>query len=643
MCGIVGIFSPGEEISESALRKGTERLNHRGPDGRRYWIAPHRQVGLGHTRLSIIDLQTGEQPITDESGRLSLVVNGEFYDFENIRSELQRRGHRFKTGSDSEIALHLYKEWGTQCLQHLRGEFSFILWDEDNETLFAGRDCFGIKPLYYATVGNKVYLASEVKALFAAGIRAAWDQESFFQDSFGAMLPHRTLFQGVYQVPPGHYLLIDRHQTRVLRYWDFHYPRMDASPSQLSEAEYIERLRHALNEAVRLRLRADVPVGCYLSGGLDSSTVLGLAAAQSSEPIHTFTTTFNHPLYNEGEIARETASHFGAKANIIKISQADIADNFSDAIWHAEMTIDNASSVSKYLLSRAVRDAGYKVMLTGEGSDEIFAGYIDLRRDMLLYNSQGLEPAMVQIQLDNLRKGNVASSGYLISQEHIKTSESVKRLLGFVPTWIETWIEFGQNMNTLYTSEFRDKTSHRDPYRTFFNSLDVEGQLMGREPVHQSLYFHSKTELLHSTLMSYGDKVDMAHSVEGRLPFLDRKVVELVCQMPVSLKIRGMTEKYVLREAAKTILPDTIYRRPKHPHMAPPPGLKPDELFHQLMQDTMRGEVMESLPFFDRSKIIHLLDKMPQMSEVQRISMDVLLMKILSACFIHERFELAAN
>lgn len=643
MCGIAGIFSPDGSISESALTRSTEILNHRGPDGRKYWIAPHGQVGLGHTRLSIIDLETGDQPITNESGRLSLVVNGEFYDFERIRRDLQRRGYRFKTGSDSEIALHLYDEWGTQCLHHLRGEFAFILWDEENEILFAGRDCFGIKPLYYATVGKTIYLASEVKALFAAGVPAAWDQESFFQDNFGAMLPSRTLFQGVYQVPPGHYLLADRHQIRVLRYWDFNYPRIGDPTPKLTEAEYIEKLRYTLNDAVRVRLRADVPVGCYLSGGLDSSVVLGMAATQSTQPIQTFTTTFDHPLYSEEAIVRETASRFGAEVNIIEISQAAIAENFSDAIWHGEMTIDNASSTSKYLLSKAVRDAGYKVMLTGEGSDEIFAGYFDFRRDMLLYNTEGQDPEIVKKQLEELRKSNVAASGFFVSHENIKPAESVKRLLGFVPTWIETWLEISQQMRSLYTSEFRDKFARRDPYRTCFNSFDVEGQLMGREPVNQSLYFRSRTEFLHLLLMLYGDKVDMAHSVESRYPFLDRQVVELVCQMPVSLKIRGMTEKYVLREAAKTILTDTVYRRHKHPYVAPPPGIKTNEPFHQLMQDTMRGSIMESLPFFDRTKIIDLLDKMPQMSEVQRISLDVMLMKILSACFIHKRFGLGTN
>jgi len=232
MCGIVAMYSDREPISSELLRRATERLYHRGPDGQRQWIAAHRRVGLGHARLSIIDLTTGDQPIANEDERLHIVVNGEFYDYERIQRELEARGHRLRTRSDSEIALHLYEDFGAQCLHHLRGEFAFALWDEPNQTLFAARDRFGIKPLFYAVRDGTVVLASEAKALFAAGVPARWDPASFHQANSLVPIPDqdRSLFDGVRQVPPGHYLLVSRGNLQVVRYWDFDYPpaRSDA-------------------------------------------------------------------------------------------------------------------------------------------------------------------------------------------------------------------------------------------------------------------------------------------------------------------------------------------------------------------------------------------------------------------------------
>jgi asparagine synthase (glutamine-hydrolysing) len=283
MCGIVAMYSARGPIAAEALERATLRLGHRGPDGQKLWLADDRRAGLGHARLSIIDLATGDQPIASEDDALQIVVNGEFYDFERIQRDLERRGHRLRTRSDSEIALHLYEDVGTACLRELRGEFAFVLWDGPNDTLFAARDRFGIKPLYYTTHRGTLYLASEIKALVAAGVPAQWDRAAFFHANHFLGTPalqDRTLFEGVYPVPPGHYLLASGGQVRLIRYWDFDYPAADPARRVGPDAEYAERFRAVLDEAVRIRLRADVPVGCYLSGGLDSCAVLGLAAKQ---------------------------------------------------------------------------------------------------------------------------------------------------------------------------------------------------------------------------------------------------------------------------------------------------------------------------------------------------------------------------
>ena len=312
MCGIVAAFSRRDSVSAVALQRGTQSLHHRGPDGHRHWISRDCRVGLGHTRLSIIDLVTGDQPIASEDGRTHIVVNGEFYGYEPIQRELEDDGHRLRTRSDSEIALHLYEELSTECLHRLRGEFAFVIWDEANRVMFAARDRFGIKPLFYAFHGETLYFASEVKALFAMGVPARWDAESVGQTvEFGGHTM-RTLFDGVFQIPAGHYLLATDRHVQVKQYWDFHYPKAEEATT-LSDAEYSAELRHVLEEAVRLRLRADVPVGCYLSGGLDSCSMLGLAARHHPEPIRAFTLTFDHGNYDEEKEAREMAAKAGAE------------------------------------------------------------------------------------------------------------------------------------------------------------------------------------------------------------------------------------------------------------------------------------------------------------------------------------------
>ena len=642
MCGIVAMYARAGRVSPPALEGAVGALHHRGPDGQRCWYAPEGHVGLGHARLSIIDLAGGHQPIASEDGRTHIIVNGEFYGFEAIQRRLEAHGHRLRTGSDSEIALHLYEDLGTHCMHELRGEFAFVLWDGAHQTLFAARDRFGIKPLFYAEHEGTLYLASEVKALFAAGVPARWDREMVFRGVDVSGSPHRTLYDGVLQVPPGCYLLATDGHLHVGRYWDFNYPEAAGLRDTGSEGELVERFRAALDEAVRLRLRADVPVGCYLSGGLDSCAVLGLAARHHAEPIHAFTLTFDRAEYDEGAIAQEMAARAGARYYPIPIRQDDLADHFVDATAHAETFCLNAHGVAKYLLSRAVRDAGYKVVLTGEGSDEILGGYAHFRRDMLLYNSEGQDPATVASMLGGLEASNPVSRGLLLADGASAPMDSVRRVLGTVPSWFEVFSARALKMYELVAPDLVARFGSQEPYRHLLNSVDVRGQLHGRDAVNQALYLWSKTALPGYILCVLGDRMEMAHSIEGRVPFLDHHLVEVLVSLPVSLKIRGMNEKYVLREAARPVLTDTVYRRQKHPFLSPPATLHPGERLHTLLQDTLRGHALRDLPFFDQHAVVALLDRLPAMDVGSRVAYDQILMMILSACALQERFRLAA-
>jgi asparagine synthase (glutamine-hydrolysing) len=643
MCGIVGVFSRREPVSAAMLDRATESLYHRGPDGQRHWISPDRRVGLGHARLSIIDLTTGDQPIASEDGRTRIVVNGELYGYEAIRQELQGRGHRLSTKSDSEIALHLYEDFGVHCLEHLRGEFALVLWDENRRRLFAARDRFGIKPLFYAWHRDTLYIASEVKALFAAGVPAQWDEESVYHAmSFGGH-QMRTLYDGVMQVPPGYFMLVTDKHVQLNQYWDFNYPTKEKSAPARSDADYVAEFRETLEDAVRIRLRADVPVGVYLSGGLDSCSVLGLAARHHPDPIKAFTLTFDNVAYDEGPIAKEMAALAGAEYHPIPICQNDLADAFSDAIVQSETACINAHGVAKYLLSRAVRDAGYKVVITGEGSDEILGGYPHFRRDVLLYNREGQDPAVIEELLRWLEDHNTVSRGLLLPDGEVGDLSAVKRVLGYVPSWVETFSSRAVKLRPLLGGWFQEKYGHREGEYNILDDTDVLRQLKGRDALHQSLYLWSKTVMAGYILTMLGDRMEMGHSIEGRVPFLDHKVVELIASQPVNQKMRGMTEKYVLREAVKDVITDTVYKRQKHPFLSPPATLSPDDTFQSFVQDMLRGETLRSMPFFDQKKVVALLDRLPEMDVGARTANDQILMYIVSLCVLQERFGLASG
>ena len=638
MCGIVASVSSRNRVSSDGLLSAARRLVHRGPDAQTVWTAPHGRAGLGHARLSIIDLATGHQPIANEDESLHIVVNGEFYDFEAIRHALQANGHVFRTGSDSEIALHLYEDLGPRALHQLRGEFAFALWDERDGLLFAGRDRFGIKPLYYALVDGTCHLASEVKALQALGVPIRWDRESLFDIHYGLMhAPSRSTFDGIFQVPPGCYLLTDGVHAHVHSYWDFNYPPADVTQAPCDPREAIERLRATIYEAVRLRLRADVPVACYLSGGLDSCSVLGIASDIATQPLRAYTLSFDMADYDERALAEAQAAKSGAEFHPIPIQADQLAHNLADALYHAERPFVNAHAVAKYLLSKAVRDSGIRVVMTGEGADEVFAGYPFFRRDLVLYNMDGQDPAHARQLLDALSAANPVSAGLLLPTGETDSCDGTRRILGFVPTILATWGQQGEHMRALLHPDFVSPFKGRDSFRALLNHLDVEHQLAGREAVNQSLYIWGKTTLPNYILSNLGDRMEMAHSVEGRLPFLDHKVVEEVVKLPVAMKIRGMTEKHVLREAARPVITDGIYRRQKHPFLAPPATLQTEGALWELMQDTLRGDTLKRTGLYDHRKVVDILDRVPSMSNVERTSMDVPLTWITSLCLLQER------
>jgi asparagine synthase (glutamine-hydrolysing) len=622
MGGIVAAFSRSAPISGAALTRAVQRLRHRGPDGEACWIAGHGRIGLGATRLATHDLAGDAQPSANEDGRIRAVFDGELYDAGQVRRELEERGHRFATGGDGEVLVHLYEEWGTQCVHKLRGDFAFVLWDEANGLLFAARDRFGVKPLFYAEAGGVLHLASEAKALFAAGVPAGWDREAVFQQLFVCLDEDRSLFRDVYQIPAGHSLLASRHHTRISRYWDLDYPL--AGGPRTAPEEIIEELRAALAESIRLRTRADVPVAFFLSGGVDSSTVLGMAASQSAEPLNAFTVTFEGTPWDEGPVARETTARAGAVFHPLQVTDEAIAENLADAVWHGEMLGLNTHGVARYIQCRQVRAAGYPVVLSGEGSDDIFAGYPSAKQDSLL----GAAP----------QRAAAAGPGVLLSDGTPRQLLGISRALGFAPAWLRK-VALGRSVfHALLAPGLAQEFAERDPYRVFLDRCDVRGQVAAREPVIQALYLWMKAFL--GTYALCAERLQMAHAVEERLPFLDHHVFDVVRRVPADLLVHGLREKHILREAARPFLTDTVYRRPKHSFTAPPVLAQPGSPLHALAQDLLRSQARAASPLFDQGAVVALLDRLPDLPDSTRVALDAILLMIVSASVLEDRYRL---
>ncbi|MEH6569977.1 MAG: asparagine synthase (glutamine-hydrolyzing) [Halioglobus sp.] len=635
MCGIFAAMTR-KGIPTHRVDRALSALHHRGPDGRGTWTSNDQRLILGHTRLSIIGLNNGEQPMTSPDGFVHGVVNGEFYGYREIRERLRRSGCEFATDSDSEIALHLYQQRGMQAASELRGEFAVILADEREQIMIAIRDRFGIKPLYYAVVNGDVFFASEIKALLALGVPAAWD----LKGALGGMSrPHeQTEFAGISAVPQGCYAIAKDGQVRIYSYWDWEIPTADEMKNDTrSEDEIVEDFRQVLADSVQQRLVADVEVASYLSGGIDSCAVLGLAQQAMDRPIRAFTLTFDNPLYDEAAIAEKQAKFVGASYHPIPITGRDIADAYSDAIWHAETQMFNGHGVAKYLLSRAVRDAGIKVVFTGEGADEMLGGYPFFRVDAVKYN-----PALSEAEkagfFEEILGSNEASRAIMLPETVSSPAiEAVRARLGWVPAAVNTMAAMAQGLAPFFSEDYAAHIEGHSPIVAALDRLPVAQRIAGRDHLNQALYINSKTSLPNFILAYLGDRMEMAHSIEGRVPFLDHRLAEVAARIPVDMKVRGIREKHVLREAAKDVLIPEVYDRQKHPFTTPPTRDKNDPML-AFYRDTFASQAARDQPLYDMEKVNSAVDKLLDSPADQRIAVEGGLQRIASVVVMQERF-----
>lgn len=610
MCGIAGLWSPNapENATPAHAEAMADTLYHRGPDGRGFHYDADRGLAMIHTRLSIIGLSAGDQPIhgreDDGTSHMTMTVNGEFYDYKRLRGILRTDGYNFNTKSDSEIALKLYHRHGLDFMEHLRGEFAFAIFDRAKEQLILVRDRFGIRPLFYHVGESGFFWGSEMKAMLAhPAMPREMCPKAQLHQMMQVMVPGMTLYEGIHALKPGHMLIVtkkgDGFEVEEKRYWDAEFP-LDGQHDDLPDEEHIENVRKALVESITFRLEADVPVACYLSGGIDSCSIIGMAAAIQQSPVKAFTISFDDDRYDEAHIATEMAEKAGADQDILKVKALDLyGKNFEDAIYYSERTFYNTLGVAKMLMSRHVREVGYKVVITGEGSDELFGGYAQFKADLFLH-----DPAYAKTSAGaDMKERNKIFSGSVLAEEQI-THPAFEEVMGFTPSWIQPWMLVLERVKPLLSDEFKAKLGDYDPIAAIAYSLD-KSMLDGRHVLDKVQYSWIKTMLEGQILNWGGDRVDMANSLESRPAFLDHHVAELAMRIPPHVRIRDGVEKWVVREAMKHVLPEVLYKREKFAFMAPPAHTdeaKTAEI-NKLIDKWLSSEKIAETGIFDEGKL----------------------------------------
>jgi len=608
MCGIAGRynFDSDKKPSLNSVKKMIGALHHRGPDEYGFYI--DSKVELGHARLSIIDLNSGAQPIHNEDKTLWIVYNGEVFNYPELRQELEEKGHRFYTQTDTEVVLHLYEEMGPACLEKLNGQFAIAIWDNRKKEIFMARDRVGIRPLHYTINNGSLIFASEIKSIFTVEeVKREIDPIAMDQVfTFWTTLSDRTAFKNIKELPPGHYLKMASGVINIQRYWTNSFcPKGEQLDAPVDEIQ--ERIHDLLMDAVRIRLRADVPVGAYLSGGLDSSGVSALVAKNFNSHLSTFGIRFEEKEFDEGIHQNEMVDFLKTEHYELNAANEEVGNLFPQVLWHCEKPLLRTAPTPLYLLSRLVRSKNLKVVLTGEGADEIFGGY-NIFREAKVRNFWAKQP-------DSNDRPDLLGHlyPYIFSNPRMKNT-----LRGFFAKGLD------RVDDPLFSHLIRwDNTSK---IKRFFSKELIEGigSYCGYEQVKEALpneysswdylskaqYLEIDLFLSRYLLSSQGDRVAMANSLEIRLPYLDPRIIEYMSKIPSRWKILGLKEKYILKKSFNGILPDNIVSRHKHPYRAPIKqsllGKQASEYTRELLSDT----ALSDSGLFDPGKVKKLMMKL---------------------------------
>ncbi|KAM0203942.1 hypothetical protein ACHAQI_010278 [Fusarium lateritium] len=626
MCGISTFLShPGESRSPvvngeakhvaAELESSLDLIAHRGPDARGRWFSDGYQVGLGHVRLSIIDLSpSGNQPFHDEDNGIHAVVNGELYDYELYKAQLSSE-FKFVGNSDCEIVIALYKHYGLSFISHLRGEFAFVLWDANRQQLIAARDRYGIKSLYYTVHQNKLLVATEIKSFLAFGLQPEWCVRTLRDQSW--RVDSTTFFKDVHRVLPGHYLICRPNESpEQKQYWDLEYPDKFSKDTR-TEEEITQGVRKRLLEAIEIRLKADVPVAVYLSGGIDSSSVAGMVAHLMKQGtqlgnetnlvpsnMKCYTVQFDEDSgADESAIAQRTADWLGVDIHLVKMDEEALAARFEDTTWYSEVPLPDLNGMGRLALAEAVHSQGIKAVITGEGSDEHFGGYDAFRADSLSEPDHSWPALMTKDEREEaFNTASEQAKHGIFGEFTTDVPVSTKRMLNNSHV-TSSIARVGSLPFSAWTKVYGDTI----PETSLVEGFDgrVRDNILKRwHPVHTAQYMFVKTFMPHFILRYNGDNIDMVHQIESRCPFLDHHLTEYVNNIPPSLKMRynakdkSFREKHILREAVKPYVTDEVYNMSKKAYMGPR-KFWPGGPLHRKITELVTKENVEKLGFVD--------------------------------------------
>lgn len=604
MCGICGVVG---EADEHLIKNMLARIAHRGPDDEGVYIAEtstEHRVGLGHRRLSIIDLSpAGHEPMSDASGRIWLTYNGEIYNFKEIRRELENLGHRFKSNTDAEVIIYAYLEWGRDCLVRFNGMFAFAIWDSQDETLFLARDRLGIKPLYYADTPAGFAFASEIKALLAIpGAERSVDLAALDQFMTFLWTPDpKTAFRGVSKLPPGHYLVYRGGKAEVSEYWDLKFEEDDS----ISEAEWIERVREQVARSVRAQMLADVPLGAFLSGGIDSSAIVALMSGVSALKPTTYTFGFHREdlrydiLEDDMKYARVVGERFATDYHEAYL-EPDVMELLPKLVYHMDEPVADPAIITSYLICRSARER-LTVLLSGMGGDEVFAGY-PRHAAVKIAQAYNLIPSFLSRPVVDALPGTRPGRLTALFRNTKKLARSAalparERYLGFGTYFTEA------EKREMYSGELARASHEFDAYAEHQSYFD---RVADEDFVNQMLYVDMKT-FLPCLNLTYTDKTSMATSMEVRVPFLDHELVELAARIPAGLKLKGLTGKHILKRAAEAWLPREIIHRKKAGFSAPVRAWLVRDL-RDMVEDLLSESNIRSRGYFEYGFVRKLID-----------------------------------
>lgn len=635
MCGISGILNLKNPvpIHTDQLRRMTFTLRHRGPDETGAYVDDW--VGLAQSRLSIIDLSSGSQPIHNEDKTLWIVFNGEIFNYPEIRESLIKLGHKFYTTSDTEVILHLYEEKKEKCLDDLNGQFAFVIWDSNKKEFFAARDRVGILPFFYKIENEKFYFASEAKAIIEISeSQNKLDLISLDQIfTFWTTLPGRTAFKDINELAPGHFLKFSpENGITIKRYWGLSYDKQNVCEDKSIPA-FTDEISALMKDSIHIRLRADVPVGSYLSGGLDSSGITAFVKNYFNNELRTFGITFQENAFDESDFQNLMIKHLNTNHSEVHATNEDIGKYFSDIIYYGEKPIIRAAPVPLYLLSKKVREEGYKVVLTGEGADEIFGGYnifreAKVRKFWSVDPDSPFRPKLLQKLYPYIFKDKRLAQT-LQSFFKLGIDDPTNSFFSHIVRWNNN-----TRLKNFFSDDMNEQIGDYNAYDDLKNILPKDFD--NWDYVYKAQYLEIITFMSGYLLSSQGDRMAMANSVELRVPYLDHRIIEYMTTVPSRFKIRGLNEKYLLKKVFKDLLPSQIVNRPKNPYRAPIRNSFFNNKFFDI-NSILSDKNISDAGIFNSAKVSMLLKKIERTENLSELD-NMALAGIISTQFLHNDF-----